>query len=82
MLELRPHTYVWGSVRVPANGEGRPERRSSPRFGDDAEALIASIERWLLEVRANKSPESIRLVAELEQILDEIRATLRGRKPD
>lgn len=65
-----------------ANGEGRPERRSLPRVGDDAEALIASIERWLLEVRANKSPESVRLVVELEQILDEIRATLGGRKPN
>jgi hypothetical protein len=53
------------------------DRDETPSF-EEAEALISKIEASLEWMRRSKSPETVRLMAELQRTLDDIRAELAG----
>jgi hypothetical protein len=73
-------THMCGRVRVAAaDDERRCEPKPSVHLREEAEQLVASIERSIGWMRRTKSPETTRLIDELQGVLEEIRVALRGR---
>jgi len=64
---------------VAAEDESRRQPQPSLYLGVEVDEIIASIERSMGWMRRTKSPEATRLVTDLQVILDEIGAVLRGR---